>query len=312
MLKKSAIKKIIISTLALIVFSVLYLFPDSYQKNDIIRKTEYYDVSKDTLYIPNKDDYVSRISYVSKEKDIIKKAKEIISYLTVQDIYSDYIPNFFKAIIPKNTKVLDISLEDNLLKINFSKELLNINLKDERKLIESITYSLTEIDGIDKIMVFIDGKHLDKLPNSNEKLPLTLDRSIGINVLYDMDNYKDTTMITTYYVAKDNDYYYYIPISKITNTNKEKIEVIISELKSTPIYQTNLMSFLNSNAELLDYKILEQEISLSFNNYVLDDVTNSKITEEVKYSIGLSIKDTYNINKLIFNVNNISEELAIK
>jgi germination protein M len=311
MLKKKSIKKILISSLDLVLVSVLYLFPNSYKKNDIKEEVILNNITKIALYIPNKDNYVSRIMVISKEKDIIKRAKEIISYLTINSSYNDYLPEFVVPIIPNNTKLLSIDYNDELLKINFSKEFLNVKKESEKKLIESLIYSLTEIKGIKNIMIFIDGKHLDELPYSKEKLPLTLSRNIGINTMYELTSFKNTNLVTTYYLSKNNDYYYYIPISKLSNNNEEKIEVIINELKSAPINQTNLMSFLNSKAKLLDYEILENEISLSFNNYLLEDISKNKILEEVKYSIGLSIKDTYNIDKTIFKVNDVDIEFVI-
>lgn len=312
MLKKSAFKKIIISSLALLFASVLYLFPDSYKKNEIKKEVNFENIKKCVLYLPNNDNMVSRIMVISKENNVINKAKEIINYLTISNSYNNYIPSGFSPIIPKNTKLLSIDLTNDILKINFSKEFLSVSPEKEKSLIESLVYSLTEIDGINKLMIFVDNNLLNSLPNSKEKLPITIDKSIGINTIYDINDYKNSKLVTTYYLSKYDSFYYYIPISKITNNEDEKIKIIINELKSAPIYQTNLMSFLNSNAKLLDYEILENEVSLSFNNYLLDDITNNTILEEVKYSIGLSIRDTYNINKTIFKVNNTFEELIIK
>ena len=62
------------------------------------------------------------------------------------------------------------------------------------------------------------------------------------------------------------------------------------------------MSYLKSNTKLLDYEILEDQIKLSFNNYLLDDITKKTILEEVKYCISLSIKDTYNIKTVSYNI----------
>ena len=53
------------------------------------------------------------------------------------------------------------------------------------------------------------------------------------------------------------------------------------------------MSYLASNAELLDYEINENTVSLTFNNYIFEEFSNKDILEEVKYTIGLSIKDNY-------------------
>ena len=307
MLKKSALKKIIVSSFALIIVSILYLFPNTKEQNSIEEQTVINDVSKTILYIPNKNYLVSRIEVINKEKDTLDKVKEIINYLTIDSNNKDYLPFFFYQIIPKDTKIIDLDLNDGLLKINFSKEFMNIKKGLERKLIESIVYSLTELDNIDKIMIFVEGELLSKVPNTNEILPPSLDRTMGINTIYDINNYKDTSLITTYYISKEDNYYYYIPISKITNTDSEKVEIIIEELKSMPIYQTNLMSYLKSNTKLLDYEILEDQIKLSFNNYLLDDITKKTILEEVKYSISLSIKDTYNIKTVSYNV--LDEEI---
>ena len=64
------------------------------------------------------------------------------------------------------------------------------------------------------------------------------------------------------------------------------------------------MSYLASSAELLDYQLLEDSINLSFNNAILNELDNKKIIEEVKYSIGLSIKDNFDVKSVSFNVNN--------
>ena len=69
------------------------------------------------------------------------------------------------------------------------------------------------------------------------------------------------------------------------------------------MHQTNLMSYLNANTELLDYEILENDIKLSFNHYLLDEFQENKILEEVEYSIALSLTDTLNIENVSFLVN---------
>ena len=312
MIKKNALKRILITTLAFIIVSIIYLFPNSYSKNTIEEKVAFENISKTTIYIPNKDDYVSRTSLISKTKDIRNQIKEIIEYLTIGSINNDYIPNIFYPIIPKNTKLLSLDLNNQLLKINFSKEFLNIKKGQERLLLESLIYSLTEFKEIKEIIIFVEGDLLNKLPNTNEVLENPLKRNIGINKKYNINSVKNTSKITTYYIAKDDDLTYYIPITTVGNFSEEKIEVIINRLKSSPVYETNLHSYLQANTELLEYEVLQDKISLSFNNYIFDDFDKQNILEEVKYSIGLSIKDTYNINTVLFNVGDkLIEEFKI-
>ena len=89
---------------------------------------------------------------------------------------------------------------------------------------------------------------------------------------------------------------------KVSNEKTERVEIIIKELKSTPIYHTNLISYLAASANMTNYELLESTISLSFNNYLIANMKEEDILEEVKYSIALSIRDTYGINEVIFNI----------
>ena len=302
MLRKKALKKIFITTLSLLLVSIIYLFPEN--KNvKISNNVSYQKIDKRAIYLPNNEEYISRIMVIKNNNKTIDAVKEIINYLTIGSNYNDYLPNFIKPIIPKNTNLLNISLDNGLLKINFSKNFLNVKKSNENKLIESLVYSLLEIKEIKNIMIFVEGEKLTILPKSNIKLPPTLDKSIGINKIYDISDYHNINEVTTYYIAKNNDNYYYIPITKVANFSDDKIKIIISELKSSLIYQTNLMIFLKANVELEDYEILENKIKLSFNNYIFDDFNNKNILEETKYSISLSVRDTYNIDTVVFNVN---------
>ena len=305
MLKKSALRRIMVSTLALIIVTVLYFFPTDDNNNQIAQKVEYVSVDNTPIYLMNPDNYVVRTSIATKEKEPLALVREMIDALTIGNEKQDYIPKHFSSIIPENTKLLDVSLEDGLLKIDFSKEFLNTAKEMEEIMIEAIVYTLTEIDGIDKIMIFVEGTKLEVLPQSNIKLPNTLDRSYGINKVYDITSLKDLTKTTIYYIGEFNNLIYYVPVTKIENDNgNNKIEIIIDELKSSPIYETNLMSYLASSVKLESYEELENQVILSFNNEIFDDFKEQNILEEVKYSISLSIEDTLNVKEVIFKVDN--------
>lgn len=294
-------RKLIISFLILFVLTIVYLFPseESPKKNII-----YKDVNYTNVYLLNKDLLVET-SIVSKatSNDIISNIKDILSSLTVNSEKSKYLDNNFKALIPEGTRILDVSLDKGLLKINFSKEILNIDASLEEKMIESIIYSLTKLDGIEKIMIFVEGEKLDSLPNSKKALPMELTKSYGINKVYDVNNIFTMDVLNLYYYINIDDNYHLVPVSIFTNNSDDKVEVIIEELKSSPIHQSNLMSFLASNATLLDYEIKENTIKLEFSSYILDNFFSEKLIEEVKYAISASLGDTLGVKEVNFFVN---------
>lgn len=299
MLKKLAYKKFLIASISLIILAFICL----YNSEDFEYKTTLTYIEEETqpIYLIDNYKYVARLNIVKKTNDQNELIEYIINNLTIDKKGSYFIPTGFNSIIPEGTKLLSYKIEDNLLKLNFSKEFLNIESTMEEKLIEAVVYSMLEIKGINKIMIFIEGNLLERLPNSQKKLPSVLDKSIGINKSYNISSLKDTNKTTIYYISKINSNYYYVPVTSIENNGTEKIEVIIEKLKVSPSYNTNLMSFLKSNAELLNYEILESSVSLSFNNYIFS-LNENTINEEVKYSIALSIRDSYNINQTIFYV----------
>lgn len=303
MLKKMALKKIVISSLALIILLIICLFPNK-TNYDFKTTLTYTTPIVQPIYLIDNNNYVARYNIIRKTNETLELVDYVIENLTISDKNGYYLPNGFNAIIPKNTKILTKSLEEDLLKINFSKEFLNIDKENEEKMLEAIVYSLLEIKGIKKIMIFVEGENLTKLPNSGKNIAIILDKNIGINKTYDINSLKETDKTTTYYLSKINNVYYYVPVTSITNNDKEKVEIIIEKLKTSPTYKTNLISFLASNTELLNYEILENSVSLSFNNNILS-LDNNQITEEVKYSIALSIRDTYNINQTIFYVDDL-------
>jgi germination protein M len=235
---------------------------------------------------------------------IEEKAKDLLLTLINGSQNEDRIPNGFKNIIPQDTKILSIKQENNIIKVDFSKELLEIEKELEEKMISAIIYTLTSIEGVDEIIIYVEGNILNKLPKNNITLPSTLDRNFGINKEYQISNPNNINSITTYYINKNNNEYYYVPVTKYLNDDREKIKIVIEELESTNISNTNLMSFLNSNTKLLSVENTEDTLNLNFNESIFNDIDKKEILEEVIYTICLSINDNYKVKQVIFNVNN--------
>jgi germination protein M len=190
----------------------------------------------------------------------------------------------------------------HVLKLNLSKELLDVNENQEEKIIEAIVYTLTSVEGIDKIILYVEGDILTKLPKSKINLPSTLDRSFGINKEYDITQPKDINQVTIYYVSKFNDNYYYVPVTKYLNDDREKIKIVIDELTSSTNYNSNLMSFLDNNTKLITVNNSNSIMELEFNNSILNNLNTNEILEEVIYTISLSIDDNYEVDEVVFLV----------
>lgn len=287
MLKKNALRRICISTFSLLIVLLLCIFPS----NEASYPEEIISINELTmpLYIKDQNGYVARTNIIKKKDNDIEY---IINLLTKGSLYENYLPVNFEPLIPENTKLLNYSLNDKVLKLNFSKEFLLVKETDEEKMIESLIYSLCELESVDKILIYVENEKLNELPNSKIKLPVSLDKSYGINKVYDIKSFKNVTKTTVYYASKTDDLTYYIPITKITNNDANAVEIIVKELKTSPIYESNLISFLNASYELKNYEIMENSVNMSFDNKMLLNLNDENITEKVKYTLALSIRDT--------------------
>ena len=298
-------KKILVASSLLVVLFMLYLIPTKKEVEFAETNLEYvYPNDLETVYLLDSNDYVARVLISASNDSIISKATSLIDALTIGGKKENVIPNGFRSIIPSGTKVIDIELEDGVLVINFSKDILDIDKKYEDEMIESLTYTLTSINGIDSIKLLVDGKELKKLPNSNKLLPTFLDKSYGINKIYEITNVGNIDSYTVYFVNSVNDNKYYIPVTRYVNDYKQdKIRIIIDELASSFTYQSNLSSFLNENTKLLNYEVIDKQIKLNFNDMIFSDITNNDILEEVVYTICLSINDSIDIDSVVFLAN---------
>jgi germination protein M len=303
MLKNGIKKRIFLIISSIFIILIIYLFPTKKEDTNYEEKK---NKTKDVIiYLLDEKKFVSRVSVYMKENELEKKIKEMIEYITIDSKNSSYIKEGFKPIIPKNTKLLSISIDNNLVKLNFSKELLTIDEDNEDKMISAIIYSLTSLDGIKEISIYVEGNLLTKLPNSGKSLPSILNRSYGINKVYDLTKIKGSTKTTIYYLSKYKNYYYYVPVTMVNNDEKEKIEVIIEEMASKSVYQTSLISYLKEAKEV-SYELDDDKLNINFTKNLFDSLNKNNLVESVIYSINLSIKENYNIKEINYNIDDYS------
>ena len=303
MIKRFLSKKIIMSSAVLFALFLLCLIPNKELK--VEEKVKYIenDNLKTVIFLLDGHNYLARTTVAISSKEIEKKAKELLQVLIKDGNGESKIPSGFQSILPNDTEILSVELVDDIIKVNFSKNLLEIKEELEEKMIEAIVYTLTNIDGVNKVIIYVEGDILSQLPKTKIHLPGTLDRSYGINKEYDIESFKNVNSVTVYYVSKYNDNTYYVPVTKYLNDDREKIKIIIDELASAPLYNTNLMSYLNGNISLLATEQELDSLSLVFNNYLFNDANSKNILEEVIYSISLSVGDNYDVQEVIFEVN---------
>ena len=257
------------------------------------------EIITNDIYLLNGEDYLVKANILVDEGSCEKNTLKVLNNLIISD--TNIFSNGLSGTIPEKTKINQVICGSELVTIDFSKDILNVDSEMEKAMISSIVYSVLDIDGIKGVSILVDGVNLEEYPNSKEKLSLVLDKSIGINKEYKLNSRDDINSVVVYYLENIDEDYYYVPVTKYINDDREKIKIIIEELTTSYIHEANLMSFLNSKAKLLEYREENDVLFLNFNDYLFDN--NDKVLEEVIYSIGYSVFDNYDVSMVMFEVN---------
>jgi len=303
MLRKKALNRIYLTTLVLFIMLITFTFDYMSDDNDkTIQQIEYVsNMQTMHIYLLNEDNYLVKVDILLNKNDIVLKAREIINNLYVNN--KKY--NNLKGIIPSNTRINDISYENNNLTIDFSSDLLKVNKILEEKVIESIVYSLLEIDGVDNVIIKIDGKNLERLEKSEKNLPVLLNNSFGINKSYDITSLKDIQKVVLYYKFNNENDDYYVPVTKYLNSSQDKVKIIIDSLKGNYFSSTNLSSYLNSKMDV-EFSLDSDILTFTFKSL------NHENLESVTYSLASSVFDSMDVKKVIFEVDEKIVDIKIK
>lgn len=206
------------------------------------------------------------------------------------------LPSYFNPILPENTKILDVVVENSLVKVYFSEELMNINEKQSEKMIEAIVYTITN-ENILGIEIYVNNSMLKYVPHTKKELPTVLTKDIGINKTYEISKYTDITKVVMTYYTNNNSSYYEVPVTKYISDSREKIEIIFDELKCLS-NDEKLINMLN-DVSLNDYEILDDKITIDLSR------------ELDKYEQSLVLKalfDNYDIGFVDFFVNGVKKD----
>ena len=299
MLITKIINKIFRTTL--IMFLILTVFTITNESKEKVLRTNLEinnikDMDKTKLYLLSNNNYLVETNvYINSDK-LEDKINKIIEYLKINN---NKIPKGLNGYLTKDIKINNINLEDNNLKINFSKEFLNI--KDKELVIEGLVYSLLNLDEINSIEVLVENNYL-------ENYEYKLNKNVGINKQYILKNRKDVNKINLYYYNKINNIEYLTPVTKYINDKRKKIEMILDELINN--IPDNLISYMDDKVKLKEYKEENDLIILKFNENFIGE--NKDLNKKIINQIALTIFENYDVNTVLFQENDEKIEYITK
>ncbi|MBB6445641.1 GerMN domain-containing protein [Bacillus benzoevorans] len=262
-------------------------------------KTELYLIDKNGLVVP-------QTLNLPKTESVAKQALE---YLVDNGKVTDMLPNGFKAVLPADTK-LTVNVKDKVATVDFSNEFKNYQPEDELKILQSVTWTLTQFDSIEKVKLQMNGHPLEEMPVNGTPIGDELTRKDGINL--DISNSGDITNtrpVTVYFLSGEKGGYYFVPVTKrVSNMINNNITAAVQELVKGPSANSNLLNEFSPDAKLIDKpKFQNGNVTLNFNEEIYGSFDEKVISKNVLQSLVLSLTEQSGIESVSITVNGKTE-----
>lgn len=258
---------------------------------------------KTELYLINKDGFVVPQTLTLPKTNSV--AKQALEHLVANGPVTDMLPNDFRAVLPEETQV-SVNIKDGVAVVDFSKEFKNYQPEDERKILESITWTLTQFDTVKKVKLQMNGHPLTEMPVNGTPISENLSRATGINLdTAGVTDITNTKPVTVYYLGGEEGEYYYVPVTKRVNTSeKNNIVAVVNELVKGPNTKSNLASEFMSDVELLEApKVENGKVTLNFNESIYGSFEEKIVSERLLNALVLSLTEQKGIESVAVTVN---------
>ncbi|WP_026676494.1 GerMN domain-containing protein [Fictibacillus gelatini] len=232
--------------------------------------------------------------------------KQVLEYLVKDGPVSNMLPNGFQAVLPADTEVLGVNVKGGTATANFSKEFKDYEAKNEQKILQAITFTLTQFHSIKNVKIQIEGKDLKSMPVNNTPIGNGVSRADGINIeAGDVVDLTNSESVTLYFINEDNNQKYYVPVTRrVAKTSDEDLVTeTVNELIKGPSFTSNLQSDFREDVKLLTKPTVKNGVvTLNFNEAVLQNKRDHTIADDALNSIVLSLTELQDIQKVAIQV----------
>ncbi|MFD0694157.1 GerMN domain-containing protein [Paenibacillus sp. GCM10027628] len=221
--------------------------------------------SQMTVYVKDAKGFVAPVSLGLPKSPSV--AKTTLEYMVDGGPVASLLPAGFQAILPKDTKVLGVNVTaDKRAVVDFSKEFLNYDQQNERKILEAVTWTLTSFPTVEKIQLRVDGKDLKEMPKGKTPLDTPLARTMGINIEKAADaEFGQSTPVTLYFLNQnDQNYKYYVPVTRMVKRTDDVAKAVVDQLIKGPDAKKGLTGVLNATTEVKSVKQADGLVTVDF------------------------------------------------
>jgi germination protein M len=220
-----------------------------------------------TVYLLDRNGYLAPMSLRSDtaQSSPQSSAEKAIAWMTVNEQLTDQLPPGFTAILPEGTKVSSVTEKKGTISVDFAAPFPGIIASQERKVLEALVWTLTEIPGIDKVRLSVEGKPLQSLTSSGLPIDPVLTRGFGINLETGQGVQINRSMaVTLYFSAQSADGAgYFVPVTRLINRQADPAKAALEQLIVGPQKSKTLKPVLTSDMTIEKLSQMADTVNVS-------------------------------------------------
>jgi len=209
-------------------------------------------------------------------------------------------------ILPANTEIIGMNIENGLSTVNFTSDFLNYaSEKEEQAIIKGVVYTLTEFPTINEVQIMVDNQKLKKLTfGTDVSKPLARE-----DINYFGEKQGKGKVIVYYQGTSNGIEDYFVPVTReIDVDNNEEVTAIrvIETLAQGPPENSGLFSVLPEGLQVRNVDVINGVAYVDFSEEI-KKVEDESVAQDIIKSVALTLKEYYKNDVLIEQVSLLAE-----
>ncbi|MBN2984915.1 MULTISPECIES: GerMN domain-containing protein [Cohnella] len=260
-----------------------------------------------TVYLMDRNGYLAPMTLSLPQNGADKRSQEekAAAWLVEKSGQAEQLPQGFAPILPEGTVFESIKTDEETgtATVNFAQPFPKLAADRERKTVEAIVWTMTEIPGIRQVKIESGGQPLRQLPASGLPLAETLTRSYGINLERTPGIQASRSMaVTLYFSARSEEGEgYFIPVTRLVERTADKGRAALEELIKGPGDRDHLLPVVAPSVTVEELATASDRIDVSLKDAGWEP--EQTVSADMMQAVVLTITESAGSRKVHISIN---------
>ncbi|WP_055109147.1 GerMN domain-containing protein [Paenibacillus ihumii] len=247
-----------------------------------------------TVYLENEHGLLAPVALRLPDEEGGTQLTRALESLVKDGPFAKLVPEGFSGVLPQGTEVKAITLQKDqqLAVVEFTEPFHNYDANDERKIMEALTWTLTEDPDIRQVQLWVNGAKLNEMPVDGTPLDRPLTRALGINLeIGNGTSLSLSSPVTVYFSAATPDgVQYFVPVTRFVTGSSDRVQSALQELIKGPAQGEGLERVVTDNTSVDSVEVSQDGVvTVSISDDMFDP--GERVPAQMLQSVVLTVTE---------------------